>query len=810
MHQNRDEIATSRVGADVGGTFTDVIHVGDDGEVAFTKVLSTPPAYDRAVVSAVAGLAGGSAVGSVVHGTTVATNAVLERRGARLALVTTEGFRDVLELRRMRMPHLYDYFWTKPPSLVARRDRFEIAERMAADGAVVKRLDEDEARALAARLADAGAEAVAVCLLHAHLYPAHEQRLGAILREALPGIPISLSSEVSREQQEYERTATTVVNAYIAPLMGRYLDDLRDGLDAAGVGAPLTVLQSSGGTMTAEDAATRPVYALESGPAAGVVAALTLAQTLGHENAIAFDLGGTTAKASLVQGGRVSLSQEYEVGAALSSGSRLLRGSGELIRVPTIDIAEVGAGGGSIAWLDTAGGLHVGPRSAGASPGPACYGLGGTEPTVTDANVILGYIAPGPLASGALTVSRELAEEAVGRLGATLGLSTLEAARGIHDLANAATMRALRAVSTEKGCDPADFALVAYGGSGPVHAATLAAELGTRTAIVPPLAGLFSAAGLLFARAEYHDVRFCRVSALDPDLETLRTLDAEMRVQLASRIQDGKPEWRRVADVRYRGQSWSVPIELPGELDAPAIAGLVERFEDEHERLYGTRLEPGSPVDIRALRLAALGPKREPFALPAAGRDVQGTRRADFGAAHGALDVRVVSRASLAAEPVPGPLLVDEYDTTVVVPPGWTVRLDPESHALVLDLVATPETAATATHAEAIAQRLVANALETAADEMATTIFRTAHSAVVRDAMDYSAALCAPSGETVAQAVTIPLQLGSIPNAMRTLLERTTAARSGRATSSSSTTRSTVRATRRTSSSPSRPSTARR
>src|SRR5262245_529578 len=630
-------MSAARIGADVGGTFTDVICVGDDGRVTFTKVLSTPPAYDRAVVTAVAELASGAPVAGVVHGTTVATNAVLERRGARLALVTTEGFRDILELRRMRMPHLYDYFWTKPPSLVPRRDRFEIAERTAADGTVVKPLDEDEARRLAARLAEAGVEAVAVCLLHAHLHPEHERRLGAILRAELPGIPVSLSSEVTREQQEYERTATAVVNAYVAPLMGRYVADLRDGLDAAGIDAPLTVLQSSGGTMTAGDAAARPVYALESGPAAGVVAALSLAVRLGHANAISFDLGGTTAKASLIQDGRVSLSQEYEVGAALSAGSRLLKGSGELIRIPTIDVAEVGAGGGSIAWLDEVDGLHVGPRSAGASPGPACYGLGGSEPTVTDANVVLGYIAPGPLASGDLTVSRELAESAVGRLGVRLGLTTLETARGIHDLANAATMRALRAVSTEKGRDPADFALVAYGGSGPVHAAALAGELGTRTAIVPPLAGLFSAAGLLLARAEYHDVRFCRIDAREPDLDLLRQLDAEMRTALAPKV-DGEIEWRRVADVRYRGQSWSIPIDLRDEPDASGIAELVELFENEHEQLYGTRLEPGSPVDIRALRLAALGPPREPFALPPAHRDAAGSRRADFGPGHGELD----------------------------------------------------------------------------------------------------------------------------------------------------------------------------
>ena len=492
------------------------------------------------MVDAVCELAGadGAAVESVSHGTTVATNAVLERRGARTALVTTEGFRDVLELRRMRMPHLYDYFWTKPPSLVARRLRFEIAERVTAGGEVLKPLEEADARALAARLREAGPEAIAVCLLHAHVHPAHERRLGEILREELPGIPVSLSSEILREQQEYERTATTVVNAYVRPLMGRYVGDIRRGLDAAGIDAPLTIMQSSGGLMTAEDAASRPVYALESGPAAGVVAGLALARALGHENVITFDMGGTTAKASLIEGGRVSRSLEYEVGASLSAGSRLLRGSGELIRIPTIDIAEVGAGGGSIASLDPAGGLHVGPRSAGAAPGPACYGRGGTEPTVTDANVVLGYIPTGPLAGGDLSVSSELAEQAVAKLGGQLGLSAVEAARGIHDLANGTMMRALRAVSTEKGRDPSDFVLIAYGGSGPVHAAALAAELGVATAVVPPLAGLFSAAGLLYARAEFHDVRFCRVSVREPDFDTLERLDAEMRAALTESIGD--------------------------------------------------------------------------------------------------------------------------------------------------------------------------------------------------------------------------------------------------------------------------------
>jgi N-methylhydantoinase A/oxoprolinase/acetone carboxylase beta subunit/N-methylhydantoinase B/oxoprolinase/acetone carboxylase alpha subunit len=746
-----------RVGADVGGTFTDVLALDGEGRVRIAKVLSTPPDYDRAVVEAVGAL--GADVDAVVHGTTVATNAVLERRGARTALVTTEGFRDVLELRRMRMPHLYDYFWTKPEPLVPRRLRFEIAERMSAGGEVLRPLDDAGARALARRLRDASPEAVAVCLLHAHVHPDHERRLGAILRDELPGVPVSLSSEVLREQQEYERTATTTVNAYVRPLMERYLARISGGVG----GAPLTIMQSSGGVMTAADAERRPVYALESGPAAGVVASAALARALGHENVITFDMGGTTAKASLIENGTVSRSQEYEVGAALSSGSRLLRGSGELIRIPTIDIAEVGAGGGSVAWADDAGGLHVGPRSAGADPGPACYGRGGTEPTVTDANVLLGYIPSGPLASGDLAVAKEPAAQALARLGAELGLPALDAARGVHELANAAMMRALRAVSTEKGRDPADFVLLAYGGSGPLHAAALAAELGVETAIVPPLAGLFSAAGLLFARTERHDVRFCKVSARGGDASELDRLEAEMRAALDG---DDVVAWQRVADVRYRGQNWSVPVEFPA---GTTLAALVERFEAEHERLYGTRLEPGSPVDVRALRLVALGPEPEAFALAHEGHEpVAGTREAYV---DGELrDVPVRSRASLAGGPHDGPLLVDEYDTTVVVPRGWTVELDGATGALVLRN--RVPVADTTHHAAPIAVRLVANALETAADEMATTVFRTAHSAVVRDAMDFSAALCGPTGETVAQAVTIPLQLGSIPNAMKTLFER--------------------------------------
>ena len=394
------------MGVDVGGTFTDVILHGAEGHVTFRKLLSTPPHYDQAVVAAVSGLAAGP-VAEVVHGTTVATNAVLERRGSPTALVTTAGFRDVLELRRLRIPHMYDLFWRKPPPLVERRLRFELNERVAADGTVVRRLDEEESRALAARLRETGVESVAVCFLHSYLYPEHEQRFGAILAEELPEANVSLSSEILREQREYERSATTVVNAYVRPLMSSYLDRIRTGLDELGIDGPLQIMQSSGGVMTADDAKERPVFALESGPAAGVVAALGMGRRLGVDNLLSFDMGGTTAKASLIEGGAISRGREYEVGGSMSAGSRLIRGAGELLRIPTIDIAEVGAGGGSIAWIDPAGGLQVGPRSAGADPGPACYGRGGVEPTVTDANVLLGYMPAGPVADGQISISAD-------------------------------------------------------------------------------------------------------------------------------------------------------------------------------------------------------------------------------------------------------------------------------------------------------------------------------------------------------------------------------------------------------------------
>jgi N-methylhydantoinase A len=663
---------SARIGVDVGGTFTDVILQHVDGGATIRKLLSTPPNYDAAVIEAVAGLANGTRIEGVVHGTTVATNAVLERRGALTALVTTAGFRDVLELRRLRIPRMYEPFWRKPDPLVPRRLRFEIAERMGADGTVLRPLEEDDARAVARRLREASVESVAVCLLHSYLYPGHEERLGAILREELPDTAVSLSSEILREQREYERTATTVVNAYVRPLMERYVGDIRHGLDGAGIAAPLTMMQSSGGVMTADDAKVRPVLALESGPAAGVVAALGIARRLGVANAITLDMGGTTAKASLIENGAVSRGREYEVGGSLSAGSRLMRGAGELLRIPTIDIAEVGAGGGSLAWLDPAGGLQVGPRSAGAAPGPACYGRGGDEPAVTDANVYLGYIPEGPLADGQITVSRELAERALERVAEPLGLSTTDVAAGIHAIANARMTRALRSVSSEKGRDPREFALIAYGGAGPVHAVGLAEELGCRTVLVPALAGLFSSLGLLYARPEFHEVQTCHLDARAVEPTALDAVFGELRQRL-----DGV-EFVRSAELRYGGQTWEIEVVVGDPVD---LCAAIAAFENEHERLYGIRGEDGSPIEIRALRLAALGRSTAVDRLSltddfAAGGDMRDT-------VLGELPVR--TRASVGETAEPGPMLIDEYDTTVVVRSGWTVRRDRATETLILE-----------------------------------------------------------------------------------------------------------------------------
>ncbi len=679
-----------RIGADVGGTFTDVVVVDDQGNLSSHKVPSTPPHFEQAVIAAIRdwlGLtrASGREVREVAHGTTVATNAVLERRGAKTALITTRGFRDVLELRRIRVPLLYDWFFEKPKELVERYLRFEVAERVLANGAVPVRLQESELWALKEKLEREAVQSVAICFLHAYAYPEHEITVGRFLRKHLPHMPVSLSSEILPERKEYERTATTVVNAYVRPVMRGYLNALRRNLSQMGIEAPLLVMQSAGGLTPQDDAAARPVFVLESGPAAGVLAAATTAAKAGLANLITFDMGGTTAKASMIEEGRLGYHPEYEVGASLSTGSRLMGGSGELIRAPSLDIAEVGAGGGSVAYLDRAGGLHVGPRSAGALPGPACYRQGGEEPTVTDANLVLGYIRPGPLANGKVHVDRDAARRAIqDRIARPLGMDLLEAAEGIHRIANTRIMKALREVSTERGRDPREFALMAFGGSGPVHAAGLAAELSVRKVIVPPLPGLFSAFGLLFSNVEHHGVRSCLLSGetLHPrELEDLReTLEQEMLTRFRGEgYSADRVELSYSVEMRFRGQTSEVRIPLPDKpLTVREIGVLYEIFEDEHERLYGHRSAAGNPVEVLSVRLVGKVSRdqTDSFIKPLKLRgEIVASRLAFFGPGWGSIDTPVVTRTSL-RHGATGPLLIDEYDSTIVVPPATRAWLD--------------------------------------------------------------------------------------------------------------------------------------
>ncbi len=686
---------TMRIGADVGGTFTDVALIDASGNIWTHKVPSTPPDFERAVLSAIEHLlrttdATGTTVSEVAHGTTVATNAVLERRGAKTALITTKGFRDVLELRRIRAPQMYDLFFEKPQALVERYLRFELTERISASGEVLTPLSESELWHLKEELEKERVESVAVCTLHAYAFPQHENAVGDFLRAQLSDVPVSLSSEVLPERKEYERTATTVVNAYVRPVMQRYLNAMRSGLQTMGIEGPLLMMQSAGGLTPEADAARLPVFVLESGPAAGVLAAGFTAQQLGTDNLITLDMGGTTAKASIIEDGAVAYSPEYEVGATISAGNRLVGGGGELIRAPSIDIAEVGSGGGSIAYLDGAGGLRVGPRSAGAVPGPACYQRGGTEPTVTDANVVLGYIRPGELADGEVSITIEAARRAIyDHIAVPLGMDLLQAAEGIHRIANARTMRALRAVSTERGRDPREFVLMAFGGSGPIHAAGLAKELLIRQVIVPPLPGLFSTLGLLFSGVEHHDVRSCLLSGETLNARALEQIKTEMQHNMLTQFEtEGYPA-DQVAlscsvDIRFKGQASEIRIAVVDEnFTENTVQTLYTTFETEHERLYGHRSDPDNPVEVVAVRLIGqAGIRGQQGVLNPAERLGARTssRSTYFGTSWGTINTPVISRQDLGEEGTTGPLLIDEYDSTIVIPPDYRGYFDSEGN----------------------------------------------------------------------------------------------------------------------------------
>jgi N-methylhydantoinase A len=677
---------TLRVGIDIGGTFTDLVAIAADGRVLTRKAASTPHDYGQGIVAGLTALLAEAAapVADVLHATTIGSNTILEGRGARTALITTRGFRDALEIRDLRMPRLYDMHWTKPPALVERRLRLEVTEKTRPDGTIAVALDDGSVAAAIAMLRAERVESLAICLLHSYANPLHEQRIAAAVRAALPDLPVSISHEILPEIGEYPRTSTTVVNAYVQPVIRAYLTALSARLEALGVTAPLRLMQSNGGLAAAAFAARQPARIIESGPSAGVVGGAVLAARLQEARVITFDMGGTTAKAGLVENGEVLRSEAMEVGAGVMAGARLLVGAGYMLKLPAIDLAEVGAGGGSICRLDAAGAPKVGPHSAGADPGPVCYGRGGTQPTITDCNLVLGYLDPAGLAGGAMQLDAEAARQAVDeQLAQPLGVGVEQAAHGMLRLAAATMMRAIRAVSVERGRDPRDFTLLAFGGNGPLFAAAIAADIGIARVIVPPMPGLFSAFGLLLADTEHHAGRSLRMRLDAADAGLLDRALTELAAQGTERlVQDGFPPARRAlrrsAMARYVGQSSDIPVALPDGDAAAVLAALPELFAAEHDRTYGFRAPPGEPIEMTAVSVIAVGiPERPrlPDAIPPAAGPPMAPRRAWF-AEGGWTEVAVLRRAELSDTPRRGPLIVQEYDAACLVPHGWGAALD--------------------------------------------------------------------------------------------------------------------------------------
>jgi len=671
-----------RVAFDIGGTFTDVIALGNDGRLVTAKVLSLLDRVGEDIVATVPRLASDEPVDGFVHATTICSNAVIESNAAPTGLLTTKGFRETLEMRGQKGPPVHDARWDRLRPLVPRNLRLEVNERILGNGTVEQPLDVKQAEEVIRKLVNAKVQAIAVCLINSYLNPSHEKQLGELIRKIAPNLVVCLSSEVHPEFREYERSSTTVINASLIPVVNRYLDQLETHLSR--YSRRVLIMQSNGGIMSAQAARERPMYMVESGPAAGVLAAARMASEAGLDKVLSFDMGGTTAKVCLIQngiplekpGGEISASAT----AAVQSGAQ-----GHSLRVPSIDIVEVGAGGGSIAWIDE-GILKVGPRSAGADPGPVCYGRGGTAPTVTDANVVLGYMNPERIAGSTLSINRQAALDAINnQLAIPLKLDVMRAAYGISQVANATMMRALRSVSTERGYDPREFTLVAFGGAGPIHAAPLAESIGITRVVIPIFPGLFSALGLLLA-----DYRRDYIQPIGVNLDHVAATDIVGRYEemenkarqeiVAEGVNSEAIRFERGIDLKYSYQVDSLPLAFPSDGDIASLGmTLAKMFTDAHNVAFGY-IGRGT-MEVVNLRLRALAQASEmTFSalekVSEVGREpgLKGAyREAYFGPSHGGKQAAILTRSDV-VRPHAGPLIIEEPDTTVVVPPDWTVH----------------------------------------------------------------------------------------------------------------------------------------
>ncbi len=679
-----------RIGVDIGGTFTDVALVDEaSGRIGVAKVPTTPDDFGRGVLDGLKSVmekydVEAGDVGQLAHATTIVTNAILEEKGAPAALIMTRGFRDILELRRSARPDLYDLFQDGPHILIPRRNRLEITERIGADGSAVTPLDASEIDGLIADIRERDVKAVAVSLMFSFLNPAHERQLGAALRKAFPELPVYLSSEVLPEIREFERTSTTAVCAYVGPILASYLARLEETVRGLGL-PPIYVMGSNGGVFEAAEGISMPAMAVESGPAAGVVATSLIANQTGKHDILSFDMGGTTAKASLIRNGNYETTPEYEVGGG-ASGNRWMNGTGHPIRVPVIDLAEVSAGGGSIAWVDRAGSLRVGPASAGATPGPVCYQRGGTEPTVTDCDLLLGYLDQKSLLGGELEISLEAAERAIKeKLADPLGVDVRAAAAAVIDVVNHSMAEALKIVSVQRGYDPREFVLAAFGGAGPLHATALADELSMGEVLCPPVPGAFSALGLVGTdlKRDYVRTFFQTTDTADP--ATLAAVFDELEGFGAAMLERaGVPAARRrferSIDARYVRQSYelSVPVGEP-PFDKATLDAVAAAFHERHRKTYGhdNRTEPVQLVNVRIAAIGEIPTLRISDRTSDAGTNPVKSRRTLWFRDTGAIDADILDRASMPAEfTINGPAVIESLESTILVCPGWQARMD--------------------------------------------------------------------------------------------------------------------------------------
>lgn len=704
-----DLLGGARIGVDIGGTFTDLVLSDVEGRTWFDKRASTPAQPEQAVLDGIvhlldrAGLAPGDLI-EVLHGTTVGSNTLLQKSGAVTGLITTKGFRDVLEIGRVRTPDMFDLQWDKPVPLVPRRLRREISERIAADGSIIEPLDEDGLIRTGGELVAQGVQSIAICFINSFRNPDHERRAEAVLREHFPDVAITASVSVLAEMREYERTSTVVVNAYVLPILQSYLQRLGDGLLDIGVSAPLLVSDSNGGLAAAQTAKDKPVFFISSGRSAGVVGAARLGRAAGALDIVVFDMGGTTASASLVQGGQISRANEYEFRAGISVPARFIKAGGYMMRVPTVDVAEVGSGGGSIAWIDDGGLLHVGPISSGADPGPACYGRGGDRPTVSDANVVLGYL-PEQLAGGDLKLDVARARAVIERdLAGPLKLSVEEAAYGVREVANANMARAIRAVSVERGIDPRDFALAAFGGSGPAHACDLARSLDITKVMLPMMPGVFTALGMLTGDVERHFLTAMPGLLQDFKSNDLVVAVAALRAQAEAALgeENFTADQKNLAfslELRFEGQDSELPILLPDDMNTVTLSWLHRSFLEAYEALYQYVAE--GAVEVVNLRLLARGIRAgkldfSKLVMTDGGEAIAPAtqRKVYFGQEKAWFDTTVIDRRAFDGTGTGtgtgvGPMILESADSTIVVPPGGRITGDAMGN-LQIDLSVEP------------------------------------------------------------------------------------------------------------------------